>query len=42
MKDNLIRYRQRKFSGRKDRVSFSRRRFERNLRRIVEDRAPRA
>jgi hypothetical protein len=36
MKDNQIRYRQRKFAGRKDRVSFSRRRFERNLGRLLQ------
>lgn len=36
MRDNRIRYRQRKFSGKKDRVSFSLRRYLRNLQRVVE------
>jgi hypothetical protein len=35
MKDNFIRYRQRKFSGRYDRVNFSKRRYERNLRLVL-------
>lgn len=36
MRDNRIRYRQRKFAGRKDRVNFSLRRYLRNLQRFVE------
>lgn len=35
MKDNRIKYRQRGHSGRKDRVNFSRRRYERNTELIV-------
>lgn len=31
MRDNRIRYKQRKFSGRKDHYSFSGRRYERNF-----------
>jgi hypothetical protein len=35
MCDTHIRYRQRKFAGKKDRVSFSKRRYLRNLLRVL-------
>jgi len=35
MRENRIRYRQRKFAGRKDSVSFSARRYLRNLYRMI-------
>ena len=37
MRDNLIRFRQRNFSGKKDSYNFSRRAYLRNLNRITEE-----
>ena len=34
MRDNLIRFKQRGFSGRKDHYSFSRRAYERDMKRV--------
>jgi len=34
MRDNMIRFKQRGYTGRKDHYSFSRRRYERDIRRF--------